>query len=106
MKLGTTEEELRACRKAFEDVKVGSWIWCSFYDMLLHVMQKPIEKKIGWIMLAYRDKAIRLRALRPVLNPDQLPKAELESLHFKEYPDSTWDGESIFGNCDTQTTDQ
>ena len=99
------------------------WMWCVHHEVLCEPLTEPLSNRIAYIntMKAAAERPRRLEELRPVLHPERLPVAwreayracqeadralrgarrsalpELESLHREEYPDSAWDGHSIFG---------
>ena len=69
MMLGTIEEELVACRKRFEGVEVGAFVWCCHHGIELEVLTEPPEARIGYIMHGKSsiEQARRLYEFRPVL---------------------------------------
>jgi len=119
--LGTIEEELAACRKRFEGVEVGAFVWCCHHEIELEVLTEPPEKRIDYIMHENSsiERARRLYEFRPVLGklPAELGKArvewnnasaewdkayakyhvEIHALHVAEVPDTAWNGTSILG---------
>ena len=121
MMLGTIEEELAACRKRFEGVEVGAFVWCCHHEIELEVLTEPPEKRIDYIMHENSsiERARRLYEFRPVLGklPAELGKArvewdkacdewnkaydeyhvEIHALHVAEVPDTAWNGTSILG---------
>ena len=120
--LGTIEEEAAECRKAFEGVEVGAPVWCCHHERLSEVLDEPAENRITYILTSKdrSEQAIRLREFRPVkdmakiapldadyeakiapLDADYEAKratldADLTALHLAEYPDTAWNGRSIF----------
>ena len=109
--LGTIEEEAAECRKAFEGVEVGAPVWCCHHERLSEVLDEPAENRITYILTSKdrSEQAIRLREFRPVkdretfapLYADYEAKratldADLTALHLAEYPDTAWNGRSIF----------
>jgi len=80
--LGTIEEELAACRKRFEGVEVGAFVWCCHHEIELEVLTEPPEKRIDYIMHENSsiERARRLYEFRPVLGklPAELGKARVE----------------------------
>ena len=82
MMLGTIEEELAACRKRFEGVEVGAFVWCCHHEIELEVLTEPPEKRIDYIMHENSsiERARRLYEFRPVLGklPAELGKARVE----------------------------
>ena len=78
-KLGTIEEELVACRKRFEGVEVGAFVWCCHHGIELEVLTEPPEARIGYIMHGKSsiEQARRLYEFRPVLGklPTKCDKA-------------------------------
>ena len=120
-KLGTIEEEAVECRKAFEGVEVGAPVWCCHHEKLTETLEEPAENRIRYILeeKSTKERAIRLREFRPVmdvelwrtldadyaaLDADYSAKrapldADLASLHLAEYPDTAWNGKSIFGGA-------
>jgi hypothetical protein len=77
-KLGTIEEELAACRKRFEGVKVGAFVWCCHHEIELEMLTEPPEARIGYILKEKSsiEQARRLYEFRPVLGklPTKLAK--------------------------------
>jgi len=103
----TATEEQRA---------IGSWWWCIHHESHLEPLTEPIENRVKFIRENKPENEIETRLLNmaPVLHPDRIPERvkaawaeynkalaecgpELMALHREEYPDTTWNGKSIFG---------
>ncbi len=68
MKLGTIEEEARACREAFKGVKVGALVWHCHHGELLEALTEAPENRIAYIirMKSPAEIPLRLHLFRPV----------------------------------------
>ena len=105
-------KELKACRKAWKD-NPAKLAWCCHHTILIEPLTEPAENRIAHILSAkpLNEQAIRLKNFRPVrvTLPAELDKAraewnkasaewnkELTALHAQDWPNNTWNGESIF----------
>ena len=80
--IGTIEEELAACRKAFQENPEAKYAWCCHHSVLLEPLTEPYENRIKYI-LSYKEaeqQAIRFRNFRPVRIqlPEKVDKAVAE----------------------------
>ena len=75
VKLGSIEEEATACRKAFENVAVGSLVVHCHHESLFEYLEEPAENRISYILSSksQHEQALRLHLFRPV-NSKLLPK--------------------------------
>jgi hypothetical protein len=101
MKLGTIEEEAAACRLAFEESMVGDLCWLLHHHELYEVLGEPAENRIAYILACknFGEQALRLRLFRPMKLQTRLSwwrKLWIRHTYRKAYPDSPWDGQTIF----------
>jgi hypothetical protein len=108
-----------------EQKRVGAWWWCVHHEIHLEPLAKPAENRVQYILehKPENERDTRLREFRPVLHPERIPapvlkarakcvkawaeyvkaRAEYEpvlmALHREEYPDTKWNGKSIFGEA-------
>ena len=98
-----------------EQRAIGAWWWCVHHEIHCEPLTEPVENRVKYVRenKASHEIATRLRELAPVLHPERLPallvearracdealrayEPELMALHREEYPDTQWNGRSIF----------
>ena len=106
------------CRERFKNSKVGDPVWCCHHEELHEKLEESAEARIAYILSAKpeHEQELRLNEFRPViavvkyneiqakckpLDDDYIAKCqllhdELEALHKAEYPETKWNGKSIF----------
>ena len=76
------EEELAACRKAFQENPKAKYAWCCHHSILLEPLTEPYENRIQYILenKEKKEQAVRFRNFRPVRIqlPEKLTKASAE----------------------------
>jgi hypothetical protein len=72
--LGTIEDEAAACRAACAGSKVGDWMRHIHHEAAFEQLDKPVQNRIRYIETTKpeRERAARLRALRPSLRGAEL----------------------------------
>ena len=101
VKLGSIEEEAAACRKAFENVAVGSLVVHCHHGSLFEYLEEPAENRISYILSSkpQHEQALRLHLFRPVnskLSPKKWRKADAKRLHIRICKGCPWDEDTIF----------
>ena len=91
VKLGSIEEEATACRKAFENVAVGSLVVHCHHESLFEYLEEPAENRISYILSSksQHEQALRLHLFRPV-NSKLLPKKRQEADAKRQEADAKW----------------
>jgi hypothetical protein len=76
--LGSIEDEVAACRKAFANVKVGALALHCHHEALFETLTEKAENRIAYILSSkpLQEQALRLRLFRPVnkIYQDELEK--------------------------------
>ncbi len=75
LKLKSIGEEAKACRAAFENIKIGALVWHCHHEKLAEFLTSPPEHRISFILSdkPEHERALRLRLFRPVRTKN-LPK--------------------------------
>ena len=121
--LKSLAEEEADCRARCADMKVGDLILHCHHDVLCEVLTEPVENRINYILKSKNDNpALRFRLMGPPIIDAavkaraelskaraELSKAEVElskayaelnkayaSHYARLYPDSPWNGKTIF----------
>ena len=74
------EEELAACRKAFQENPKAKYAWCCHHSILLELLTEPCENRIQYILenKEKKEQAIRFRNFRPLRI--ELPKEIIKAI--------------------------
>jgi hypothetical protein len=67
LKLSSIDEEAAACRKAFKNVKIGTFVLHCHHEQLIEHLIEPAENRIAFILRSKspHEQALRLRLFRP-----------------------------------------
>lgn len=104
-RIGTIKAELAACKRAFLKYPKARSAWLCHHEILWESLNRNVDYYCGpdWQgRIQYilgekprREKAIRLRNFRPVKVSIPGHARNRKDLN-REWPDNTWNGESIF----------
>ena len=74
------EEELAACRKAFQEAPEAKYAWCCHHSILLEPLTEPCENRIQYILenKEKAEQAVRFRNFRPLRI--ELPKEIIKAI--------------------------
>jgi hypothetical protein len=87
--LGTIEQELALCCKAFEGIEVGWVCWCIHHEKLCERLNEPAKNRIQFILInkPEEERARRLHEMRPGSEEMQTLYAERDAVYAKWQPE-------------------
>ncbi len=100
--LKSIEEEAADCRERCKDMRIGDMVLHCHHEVLCERLTEPVENRIAYILAEKTDNvALRLRMLGPLLTDaetqaDEQRKTAYARHYARLFPDSPWNGKTIF----------